>query len=150
MNYDCIFERCRYNTLLSTFIPIRPIPKQSFLMGHGRGYIPKRLVDYVKALKTHLQGVWQGPPFNDPVMIKFCFCVKFRKCDDTFKSKAPFMLNVSQVDLDNLTKPIQDAMQGLLFNNDKQVCLTNACKVRCEHEGTGIDVYQVNQVFGRK
>ncbi len=147
MNYDDIWRGCSQSLLIETFIPLKPMPKQSFRMGNGRGYTPKKLVEYVKGMKQHWLQTWTTKPVSYCLFVSFCFCSKFREADKTFATKATFMINLNNADLDNYTKPCQDAMQGIVFQNDKQVCFLHACKVRTFKEGVGIQVFTVNQAF---
>lgn len=147
MYYEEVLEHLKINEVFKGFIPIKPKPKQSFTMGKSGGFTPAATKKYVKSLSTWWSENWKKEFLVGTIYLQCCFCVKFRQIDRYIAEKVPLVLNMTQVDLDNLQKPLQDAMQGIVMRKDEQVCVLNSCKIRCAYEGIGIQISTVQQEF---
>ncbi len=147
MFYDEAIEHFNICNVFQGFIPIKPKPKQSFAMGKHGGFTPDVTKKYVQSLKKWWLQHWQCGLIEGTIYLKCCFCVKFRQTDAYAAEKVPLLLNMTQVDLDNLQKPLQDAMQGVVMRKDEQVCVLNSCKIRCNYVGTGVQIFTIRQNF---
>ena len=147
MYYNEVLKHLKISEVFKGFIPIKPKPKQSFTMGLSGGYTPTATKNYVKALQKWWKTNWRRDFLVGTIYLQCCFCVKFRQADSYAAERVPLVLNMTQVDLDNLQKPLQDAMQGIVMRKDEQVCVLNSCKIRCAYEGIGIQVSTMQQEF---
>jgi len=100
------------------------IPKQSirYNIKQKRFYQPTKYSKYIKTIKHRLKE--QFPEtyslFNAPVAIEYnvYFRTKNKKLIGRYKSTMP--------DVDNILKPINDAVKGILVQDDKQIV---SCKI---------------------
>ena len=108
-----------------------PKPKQSFrYTKKGIKYTPKE----VEQMESNLQAqiVAQLPkgfiPFTRAVVVKKLWFVfppvkAMRKKDRIIIEQGGYIPKTTQPDLtDNLSKGLYDAMEGIVYNNDSQIC----------------------------
>lgn len=112
-------------------IPIRPVPHQSVRMTRtGHAYQPKKIIDYKDEIK---EIVGQQLP-DDFVVIPNGTPIRIDKLHYYFetpkswskKKKAETLWMVNKPDLhDNLNKALFDALEGLVWESDHNVCEMN-------------------------
>lgn len=120
-------------TLLSAFVPGLPIAqprvKATAFVGadgkaRGRVYTPQAKVGpwrervAVLALAGRQAGKWTEGPVR--LSLRFVFPRPKAKCWKTRPQPAEWM--ISKPDLDNLAKSVLDAVTGVLFKDDAQLC----------------------------
>lgn len=109
--------------VLRFVIPIHPIPKQSVRFGYRKGYTPKRIKSYEKKIEQVVQQ-FATQNFEDALLtVELWF----------------YRENRIRTDCDNLAKPVMDAMEGILFDNDNQVMDLNIRK-RFDKQNPRIEV----------
>ena len=145
--YSILQDMIIESRFFEVFIPIVPVPKQSVKIGKGHGYVPTRVTEYIEKIKTVVKGKYTGKPVKGLIGIELCFCFPFRTCDKQFASKFPYCISAIQKDLDNLKKPVFDAISGILIDNDRQICYDPACKIRTHKPGIGLVTYKIRQRF---
>ena len=105
------------------FVDTRPIAKQSFRMGRGGGYQPKRVTDFKKyaqvlAIAAAKEQGWEKT--GEPLMLDLTF---YFKCPKSAKKadKEVIRWHTKRPDLDNIEKSITDALCDLM-EDDSQIC----------------------------
>lgn len=113
--------------MIKLFLDIKPTPKQSTKFSNGRAYTPARLKKYVNDLKLLIKSQYKGDLLDTPIKIKRLHFY-FEPTKTMLKSKkirselACFVIPVIvKPDLDNLCKPLFDAMEGVIFKGDQQI-----------------------------
>jgi Holliday junction resolvase RusA-like endonuclease len=83
-----------------------PLPKQSFRIGVHGGYTPARVASWQAEVAIRAKEAMRGGvPFEGPVSVLLEFRRKSRR----------------RCDIDNLSKAVLDAIQGIVYGNDDQV-----------------------------
>lgn len=103
-------------------IPIQPKPKQSVRFSRTGSFQPREIRNYVDALRWYIRSQHRQPPTDQPLSIGITYyfqAAKSMKKADIARLPLP---HVKRPDLDNLTKPVLDAMAGIVFIDDSQVC----------------------------
>ena len=103
------------------FIPIPPQPTLRPRMGKGRVYAPKKYREYLDKLSKFMASVWRYEPLADALKVEICFFLKKPK---SAKRELPTV----KPDIDNLVKAVLDAGNGIIWNDDNQVCILQTWK----------------------
>lgn len=104
----------------------RPKPKErprGSRRNAGRTYTPKTTLEAQKAIAEQYNGPW----FEGPVKLQLVFSPN--ETQIVIESIDPDNKSPLRSDLDNLIKLVGDALQGVAFENDKQVHSILARKV---------------------
>lgn len=115
-------------TVVRFDIPIKPIPKGRPRLGMGKVYTPQRTknfedqVRFIARASFNAKGV---KPFQREVFIYVWFC---------FKGKTIGYNYTSSSDIDNLQKSVFDGMNGIAYNDDRQIVFVYAEKVWAEQD----------------
>jgi len=113
-------------------IPIaQPRQRSAVIAGHVRTYTPtKHPVNGFKAsVQSALASVHHGPPLEGPLRLMACFVLP-RPKNKIWKTRdMPRLWHAKKPDVDNLLKSLKDAMTGLAWRDDSQVCYVSAVKV---------------------
>lgn len=93
--------------MLEIIVPGRPRPKQRPRVGrNGNVYTPRQTQVYEQQIKWRARvAMGNHPPLTGPVGVQMRFYFKGRRTPDA----------------DNCEKAILDAMQGIVYENDRQV-----------------------------
>lgn len=94
---------------ISFFVSGVPCPKQSFrVAGHGRGFTPARVKDWQQevgwAAQRKMRALGMDQPLSGNLIVHLCFFLKDRR----------------RQDLDNLSKSVQDGLNGIVWYDDHQ------------------------------
>lgn len=92
---------------------IRPQPKQSVRSGKGRFFIDPKKKKYVEDIKQEAQIFYGSEPTELPVCLDVVFY---------FNHKTKKGYHASRPDIDNLLKPLKDALSGIVYKDDSQIC----------------------------
>lgn len=118
----------------------------------GKCYTPKKTKDFesmvgsyaLSHMKKNNISIMSGPVYVDAVFhmkVPNSWSLKKKAkaiCGDILPCVTP--------DIDNLVKSLLDALQGVLFYNDKQVVRCVSEKIYSERDEIEVDVYE-NHVF---
>ena len=112
-------------------------PRQRHRITFGKGeafaqnYTPASSpVNAFKAqLRLAAQQHFTGPPWEGPIMLGIMFIMPRPKSMMHKKKPMPKLWHTSKPDLDNLTKAVKDALTGLIWRDDSQVCWSNPQKL---------------------
>lgn len=125
-------------TLINHFIKLTPVPKGRPKFGNGRAYTPKKTKDFERALATIVKGLKIAYGDNGYVSekpIELELEVIFKKPQ---KPKSDY--HITRPDLDNVTKGICDALNGVLWKDDSQICRLSVWKTYDYGTGEGIQI----------
>lgn len=87
-------------------VPGAPVPKQSFRVSGKGGYRSPRVSAWQDEVGYYARMAAQGyAPFSGPLRVEMRFHLSHRR----------------RVDLDNLSKAVLDACNGVIYEDDKQV-----------------------------
>ena len=99
-------------------------PRASVVGGHARIYTPKATETYEREIKKAWEKVNGSEPFSGPLVMRLYFYMPIPKSETKAnklkmleKKKRP----VTKPDLDNLSKSIMDALNGVAYNDDNQI-----------------------------
>ena len=107
-------------------IPVEPTGKQAPRFSRGKAYLPLCTRDSMDAIKFYVQQEFPREPLDCPVEINVTYVRhKPKYVPDWVKyvSRKP--------DLDNCTKLLGDALEGVLWSNDSRIVKANMKKVYC-------------------
>lgn len=124
-------------------VPGKPQPKQRPRVvsrgGFARAYTPKQTKDYEALVKEcFLSAYPQHEPTESAVRMDILIAVAPTK--STSKKKAAEMLKgdvfpINTSDVDNIAKSVLDSLNGVLYNDDKQVIDLRVKKQYAEAHG---------------
>ena len=133
--------------LEETYISGEPVPKgRPRFTRSGRTYTPKKTLDHERAIRE----AWESgnhEPFGDSVPLEMI--IEFHmKMPDSWSNKKRFRMNLSpctkHTDLDNLTKTVQDALNGVAFADDSQIVSLKANKLWCDKGETYVIIRELD------
>lgn len=109
--------------MIRLFIPGDPIPKQSFRYSHTGGYTDPRVTAWQSSIQYHAEkeGVTLA---TKPVKVILLFLLKDRR----------------RRDLDNLSKAVLDALNGVAWKDDTQVVDLHILKAVSKTPGVWIEI----------
>ena len=102
-------------------IPFDPIPLARPKFSHGRAYLPPRSRSYRDCVQNVVKEIMKRrklSPLTGELICRLKFFRKFKPSARNFG------------DIDNHVKAIFDALQGLLFNDDRQIVSVVAQKLK--------------------
>jgi Holliday junction resolvase RusA-like endonuclease len=100
---------------------IEPVPASRPRVGKWGAYYNQTYAQFIKDMAWHMKSV-KKLMLKDPLKTEITFWKKIPK--STSKKETELMHNtycVSNVDLDNLEKSVYDAMNGHVYEDDKQI-----------------------------
>jgi len=111
-----------------------PQPRQRYrkVGNFVQNYTPSKhpVNDYKKAIQLSVSNVFNGKPSEEPFLLEvvFIFPRPEAKC---WKTKPmPRYLHQANKDIDNILKAVMDALNKIVWKDDKQVCKVSAIKWR--------------------
>ena len=127
-------SKCLSN-VVNLYLNQKPQPKQSVRFSHGRGaYADPKKKLYVSNLAASLSPYAERFKYDCAVRVDVIFCFPLRKSDKV--PSGNFILMEQRPDIDNLSKPLLDALtlSGML-SDDSKVVSESLTKIRYEHVG---------------
>lgn len=135
-------------------INIVPQPKQSVQFSkRGFAYTPAKKRKYQKALKDAIAASELPKELLEgPLAMGIEFCFPLTKSDTSTKKKRKklednggWMPASSQVigDLDNLMKPVSDALNGLVIVDDGHICVARLSKIKANEPYIKINLSKI-------
>lgn len=113
---------------LQIYVPSLPVPQPrptvSTRGGFARAYTKadSPVHAFKAAVKLAAHNAYKGPPLSGPLWLAI-ECVFKRPKDMIWKTKPmPRVRHWKRPDRDNVEKAVMDALGGLLWNDDAQVC----------------------------
>jgi len=106
-------------------IPVaQPRARATSIGGHARVYEPKDhpIAAFKASVRLAASGALSGAPLAGPLRVDCVFIFPRPKSLMWSKRDMPRVRHVKKNDLDNLAKGLFDALNGLLWRDDCQVC----------------------------
>lgn len=104
---------------------IEPVVKGRPRMGKWGAYTPKRTKDFEGALKDLMAKYFFEKPLDGPIFVSIILGLKKPK-------KPKHLLPLVRGDVDNFSKAVLDAGNGVLWTDDVQICQLAVSKVYAE------------------
>lgn len=107
-------------------------PRFSNFRGFVRTYTPQKTLDFEQEVKKQLLEQYKGLPLNGALKMEITFYFGIPKSYSRKKIKElekNLFLHTNKPDVDNLIKSFCDASNGILWDDDKQVCIIKASKL---------------------
>lgn len=138
-------------TRLELFVPGVPVAKGSFRAMTSKSTGKAFLVNQLKGTKPWQSYVrfcvgqeWKGPPSDKPFRLTCTFTFPrpkshyyHRKSGDVLRDDAPTH-KASTPDLGKLERPVEDAMEGIVYLNDSQIVTHRGSKPYGDRPGVRI------------
>lgn len=140
------------NLLWAKKITIVPKPKQSVRSGKFAMYTDPKKKDYQEAVKAAIATCQDLPefPYNGPLALEVIFCFKITGADQKPKAKKIELEERGwkfdgrkNNDLDNLCKPVADALNDIIVEDDGLFAATNLLKIKSQRPFVSIKVYRL-------
>lgn len=117
-------------------IPGQPVPLERARHGKGRTYDTERNVSAKRAVAWDARAAMGvRTPFKGPVKMRLSFMFEW---PSSYPKKRKQMchgnLKDTKPDLDNLVKLVKDALNGIAYDDDSQVCEITATKFFSQQE----------------
>lgn len=99
--------------------------------GNIRMYSPEKTVSRENLIKLHAQQCGPEIPFDGPVKLQAIFYMEIPKSWSKKKqeeAKTQNILPTKKPDLDNMVKLVKDALNTIIWHDDKQVVVLKAAK----------------------
>lgn len=109
----------------------QPRPRATTVNGAARMYEAKKshpIHDFKASCRVACRAAYGGAPLAAPLSVALV-CV-FPRTQQQLRLRSPpgRMRHAKKPDIDNVIKAVQDALNGLLFVDDAQICVTSASK----------------------
>ena len=137
--------------MISIWIPGKPMAKQSVkfarIGNHVRAYQPTKVTNYQAYLKMtianymvahKLRLIERGIPVCLEIIAYWEYPKSFSK-----KKRESTIWKVTRPDTDNISKPIKDAMNGIVYHDDSQVVYEKIQKLYSEETGIMIIIKEI-------
>jgi Holliday junction resolvase RusA-like endonuclease len=123
-------------------------PKFSTFNGHATAYTPTKTVNYENLVKLSYQQQCNNKLYEKDVPLKAEIVAYFPIPKSTSKKKRQMMLegkirHTKKCDADNLAKSILDALNGIAFYDDSQVCELSVSKLYSDEPRAEITIREI-------
>lgn len=144
---DSSTAKAGVDSMIQFLIPGIPIaqPRQRHAMIHGciRNYTPKKhpVTAFKASARLAARQAYQGPPLEGPIELRVLFLFPRPARLRWKKRPMPREWHTGRPDCENIIKSFQDALTGVLWVDDAQVCQLRAQKLYCrggEQPGTWV------------
>jgi len=125
--------------MTNVFIEIKPKPAPRPRVTRHGTYNAKDYTQYKEAIRLSWVAVNKGYPTEKPIAMKLDFFFKTPKSWSKAK-KESVKWHISRPDGDNLAKSIKDALNGVAYRDDSQVCFLQVRKQYAQMEGVRIEI----------
>lgn len=133
-----------FNTTIAGIPVGKGRPRFRIFQGHVSTYTPAKTKKAEQEIIRQLQETYNVPPLTGPLKVSFKFYMPMPK--SWSRKKKESMIEefcTTKPDLDNLIKTYCDAMNGVVFEDDKQIVMVTAFKVYSYEPKTDITVMDV-------
>jgi len=117
------------------FLMVRPEPKQSTSFDTRKkgkkAFTSRRKEKYVTGLAEQIKKQWNQPKIMGRVRITALYSFPWRSNDKVIRMMLWDLMSTAP-DIDNLYKPLADAMEKICFDNDSRVVCVQAMKIRSD------------------
>jgi Holliday junction resolvase RusA-like endonuclease len=102
-------------------------------------YADAKAVKYEKAIRDSVIAWYKGDPLDGPLIVSIYAWIKKPK-----SSKLAYP--TTKPDADNIAKAVLDALNGILWHDDKQVCQLTIHKVYADRDAIELEVMRMNEI----
>lgn len=121
---------------------IKPKAKQSTTFGRKRAFTSKKKKGYILDLCRQIEEKYKAPKLCGQIRVTVLYSFPWRIKDKHIKD-LEWILATAGTDVDNLTKPVFDSLQGICFENDSEIVELRARKIRSEFMGIAMRLDEV-------
>jgi Holliday junction resolvase RusA-like endonuclease len=131
------------------FVDGKPVAKQSFRVGRGRGYTSSKVKNYQEYVEHLAARAMQGKKklleaVKVDVVINRAYTAEIKKSKKKLKmAECGYLMPTTRPDLDNCTKGILDAMNKVVYEDDGQICFLSVCKQYAPEDGVSVFIYDM-------
>lgn len=137
--------------MIKLSFPVTPKACQSFRFTKtGRRYQPKEVLQFKRLISQIASCQYNGEPLKGPIGIYAVFNFKYLKSFS--KKKIEYLESggaihkTTKPDLtDNLMKGFIDALAGIVFEQDQQICVVHSRKVYALEDGIELTAFEIKQ-----
>ena len=109
-----------------------PQSKQSTNFGRGRAWTSPKKRQYLKDLAALLRKDLTGVALSGKIRLTVVYCFPWRQSDKAMQRQLGWAFMDKRPDIDNLTKPLCDALQSVALADDAQIVELRARKIRSD------------------
>lgn len=106
-------------------------------------YNKKEYTEYKEVIRLAYVAKNKGYPSENALQMRIDFFFKVPK-SWTKKKKESAKWHISKPDTDNLIKAIKDALNGVAYKDDSQVCIVYASKRYSQRQGIKIEIEEID------
>ncbi len=114
---------------------IKPMPSPRPIVTRYGTRMPEKYIQHKKLIQSKIKGFKRFP--NVPLEVELVFLIKPAKSYK--KNKYP----VPKGDIDNYSKSVLDAIEGILYENDTLIVSLIAKKQYCEEDSISIKLTEI-------
>ena len=123
-------------------------PKFSTFNGHAVAYTPSKTVNYENLVKLSYQQQLGNKPFEKDIPLEAIITAFFSIPKSASKRKAAQMIegkirHTKKIDADNLAKACLDALNGIAYYDDSQICSLRVSKWYSDIPRVEIEIKEV-------
>ena len=126
----------------SITVPIKPMGAPRPRVTRYGTHNPKAYTEYKEAIRLAWVAKHKGYPVDGPVAMFVTFFFSVPK-SWTKRRKAAAGWHTSRPDADNLLKSVKDALNGVAYKDDAQVCMVSMSKTYGECDMVVIDLHEM-------
>ena len=127
----------------NTFIKIKPKAAPRPRVTRNGTYNSKEYTQYKQAIQLAYKSVHGTTQTEKPIFMKLEFFFKIPKSWSK-KKKDSANWHISRPDGDNLAKSIKDALNGVAYRDDSQVCFLQVRKQYAAFNGVKIEIEEIS------
>ena len=126
-------------------------PKFSTFNGHATAYTPAKTVNYENLVKLSYQQQCEGKPYSKDIPLRAEIIAYFPMPKSISMKRRKMMLegkirHTKKCDSDNLAKSILDALNGIAFYDDSQVCELSVSKLYSDNPRVIVRISEVDEI----
>ena len=126
---------------MNLWIPIKPQPAPRPRVTRNGTYNDPKYTNYKKAISLIAKSKFKTPS-TSPIFMKIEFFFEIPKSWSKVK-KDGAKWHISRPDMDNLVKGVKDALNGIAYRDDAQVCFLQARKQYAQTSGILIEIEEI-------
>lgn len=105
------------------------LPKQSAKFGSGGAFTPARQKKFIKLISQYAELNKPHELFDGSLELQIVVVFPFPKSAKKSQLNRGYDFHVKRPDFDNLSKPLCDALSGIIFTDDARVCKGSVIKL---------------------
>lgn len=123
-------------------------PKFSTFNGHAMAYTPAKTVNYETLVKLSYQQQCNDKPYDKDIPLRAEITAYFPMPKSTSMKRKKMMLDgqirhTKKCDADNLAKAVLDALNGIAYYDDSQVCELSVSKLYSDNPRVIVSISEI-------